>query len=151
MSGPGTPLPLSARASQPPTGSATPALPPQPVLPAIPPPQDFDILPDLHKLLTRLTAPPALPASTPGQAAKDKDGPLEIQQLPAEANAIKRKIQRAREKVMVLPDIDRSVEDQQEEMEHLERNIAELKTALRNLGQLHKQAEATGGDASMTG
>jgi small-conductance mechanosensitive channel len=120
---------------------------------AMPPPADFDILPDLHKLLTRLTAPPSLPASTPGPAAKDKDkdGPLEIQQLAAEANAIKRKIQRAREKVMALPDMDRSVEDQQEEIEDLETSISQLKAALRSLGQLQNQEKAAGGDTSMTG
>jgi hypothetical protein len=120
-------------------------------VPAIPPPADFDFIPDLHKLLTRLTAPTSLPASTPGQAGKDKDGPIELQQLAGEANTIKRKIQRAREKVMALPDIDRSVQDQHEEIEDLEATIASLKGALRGLAQLQAEEGASGGDTSMKG
>lgn len=111
----------------------------------MPPPADFDFLPDLHRLLTRLTAPPSLPAATPSQQTNDKDGPLEIQQLTAEANAIRRKILLARDKVMPLPDMDRTIEDQDEEIKHLEARITRLKTMLQALGQ--GQAE----DTSMTG
>ncbi|KAF2278290.1 uncharacterized protein EI97DRAFT_440788 [Westerdykella ornata] len=149
MSGPATPLaPHSARASQPPTGAATPAQtmhPSLPSVPAMPPPADFDFLPDLHRLLTRLTAPPSLPAATPSQQTSDRDGPIEIQQLTAEANAIRRKILLARDKVMPLPDMDRTIEDQEEEIQYLEARIARLKSALQALGHAHAE------DTSMTG
>ena len=151
MSGPATPhAPASARASLPPTGSATPALPPQPTAPALPPPATFDILPDLHKLLSRLiatSAQPPAPIPTPGQPSGD--GPLDIQHLATAATELKLKIQKARRAVMALPDIDRTCEDQQEEIEDLEARIARLKATLRGLGQ--PSGEADDGDQSMTG
>lgn len=151
MSGPATPhAPLSARTSLPPTGSATPALPTQPTAPALPPPAAFDILPDLHRLLSRLISTSAqLPAPTPTPGQSNKDGPLEIQQLATEATLIKRKIQRARDAVMALPDIDRSLDDQQEEIEDLEERITRLKAALQGLGKPSTEAEDE--DTSMTG
>ncbi|KAF2752128.1 hypothetical protein M011DRAFT_377417, partial [Sporormia fimetaria CBS 119925] len=103
--------------------------------PSMPPPSDFDYIPDLERLLKRLTATPtAPPTSTPGPtSAKDKDGPLDPQQLVGEANAIRRKIQRAREKVLALPDVERSVEDQEEEIRELGARIERLKGVLRGL------------------
>jgi hypothetical protein len=134
MSGPATPhAPLSASASFPPTGSATPA-PPPPAEPQLPSPAAFDILPDLHRLLSRLmnaAAQPPAPTPTPGKLSEDS--PLEMQQLATAATELKLKIQRARRAVMALPDIDRSCEDQQEEIEYLEARIERQKTALRGL------------------
>ncbi|KAH7138225.1 RNA polymerase II transcription mediator complex subunit 9-domain-containing protein [Dendryphion nanum] len=152
MSAPVTPhAPISARASLPPTGSATPALPPQPSVPALPPPATFDILPDLHRLLNRLlaasTQAPA-PTPTPGQPVDD-DGPLDLKNLASEAQKLRNKIQRAQRAVMALPDIDRTTEDQEEEIEHLEARIAGLKAALQGLGQPVKHVEEE--DTSMTG
>ncbi|KAF2011604.1 hypothetical protein BU24DRAFT_413239 [Aaosphaeria arxii CBS 175.79] len=152
MSGPVTPLaPTSARTSLPPTGSATPALPPQPPASALPPPATFDILPDLHKLLTRLmntAAQPPAPTPTPSQPA-DEDGPLDPKNLTNEAQKLRSKIYRAQRAVMALPDIDRTTEDQEEEIQDLEERIARLKTVLQGLGQPNGKAED--GDTSMTG
>jgi hypothetical protein len=121
----------------------------------MPAPAEFDIIPDLHKLLTRLTATPSLPlpASTPGAATKDANGPLEMKELAGEANAIKRKIQRARDKVMQLPDIERGLEDQEEEIEELEARIQKLKGALRELAKVSEEGGngQVEGDSSMVG
>lgn len=152
MSAPVTPhAPVSARASLPPTGSATPALVPQPSATPLPPPATFDFLPDLHRLLSRLLAvstqgPP--PTSTPGLPADD-DGPLELKNLAGEAQKLRNKIQRAQRAVMALPDIDRTIEDQEDEIKDLEERIAGLKSALQRLGQPSKPVEDE--DTSMTG
>lgn len=132
------------------TGSATPALPPQPTTPGLPPPSTFDILPELHEILSRListSAQPPAPTPTPGQPPAD--GPLEIQQVAAAATKVKLKLQAARKAVMALPDIDRTCEDQQEEIEYLETRIAKLKASLHQLGQ--SVQEEGDGDQSMTG
>jgi cell division septum initiation protein DivIVA len=50
---------------------------------------------------------------------------------------------------MALPDVDRSCEDQEEEIEDLEARIARLKASLRELGR--PVAEVEDGDQSMTG
>jgi cell division septum initiation protein DivIVA len=65
------------------------------------------------------------------------------------ANDIRLKIHKARRAVMALPDVDRSCEDQEEEIEDLEARIARLKASLRELGR--PVAEAEDGDQSMTG
>ncbi|KAF2252408.1 hypothetical protein BU26DRAFT_502882 [Trematosphaeria pertusa] len=135
----------------PPAGSVEPSLPPQPTTPSLPPPSTFDILPDLHGLLSRLLLSPSAPAPaptlTPGQPPAD--GPLDIQQVGTAATEIKLKLQNARKAVMALPDIDRTCEDQQEEIDDLEMRIARLKASLQQLGQPPKEAED--GDQSMTG
>jgi hypothetical protein len=155
MSGAATPYaPASARASVAPTGPATPALPPAPAstTPALPAPSTFDILPDLHKLLKRiLEAPSQPPAATPTPAQLSAEGPLEIQHVATAANDIRLKIQKARRAVMALADIDRTCEDQEEEIEDLEARIARLKASLAELGRPTAQAEDRDGDQSMTG
>ncbi|KAJ4984088.1 hypothetical protein SVAN01_10444 [Stagonosporopsis vannaccii] len=133
MSGAATPhAPASARASLPPTGSATPALQaPAPASPGLPPPTAFDILPDLHQLLKRLLD--TAPTSAPSQSAAD--GPLEIQHVATAATDVRLKIQKAQRAVMALPEIDRTCEDQEEEIEDLEARIVRLKASLRELGR----------------
>ncbi|KAF3004805.1 hypothetical protein E8E13_003338 [Curvularia kusanoi] len=138
MSGAATPhAPASARASLPPTGAATPALqPPASSASAsasqgLPPPTTFDILPDLHNLLKRLLDTSPTPAPTQSGA----DGPLEIQHVATAATDVRLKLQRAQRAVMALPEIDRTCEDQEEEIEDLEARIARLKASLRELGR----------------
>ncbi|KAF2868867.1 RNA polymerase II transcription mediator complex subunit 9-domain-containing protein [Massariosphaeria phaeospora] len=133
-----------------PAGDAAPAPPGMPT--AAPAPATFDILPDLHKLLSRLIStspqhPAPTPAPTPGQPVGD--GPLEMQHLATAATDVKLKIQKARRAVMALPDIGRTLEDQQEEIEDLQARIARLKASLRELGQ--PPGESEDGDQSMTG
>lgn len=147
MSGAATPhAPASARASLPPTGSATPALQaPALASPGLPPPTTFDVLPDLHKLLKRLLDN----SPTPAPASTTADGSLEIQHVATAASDIRLKIQRAQRAVMALPEIDRTCEDQEEEIEELEARIAGLKTSLRELGRPTTEAEDR--DQRMTG
>ncbi|KAL5116804.1 hypothetical protein ACEQ8H_005285 [Pleosporales sp. CAS-2024a] len=148
--------PASARASQPPTGAPTPnlalalALAAPATTPSIPPPPTFDFLPDLHRLLKRLLEPPSPPppAATPTPSQLAAEGPLEIQHVATAANDIRLKIQRARRAVLALPDVDRTCEDQEQEMADLEARIAQLKTSLRELGQPPPPADAEDGDQS---
>lgn len=149
MSGQTTPHVASFAGSLPATGCATPTLPPQPVAPALPPPADFDILPDLHKLLSRLINTAGQPpAQTLTPNGPSEDGPLEIQHLATAATALKLKISKARRAVMALPDIDRTTEDQEKEIEYLEARIAKHTAALHGLGKLTVEEN---GDTSMTG
>lgn len=152
MSGAATPhAPASARASLPPTGAATPALQPPAASASasasqgLPPPTTFDILPDLHSLLKRLIDPAPPSASTQPGA----DGPLEIQHVATAATDVRLKLQRARRAVLALPEIDRTCEDQEEELEDLEARIARLKASLRELGR--PAGAADDGDQRMTG
>lgn len=138
LSHPGTPhaAQSSARTStHPPTAAATPApqQPPAQAIPEMPPPEDFDIFPDLTRLLIRLQSTPTVtdPSSS---TAKDADKPLEIADFIGEANGIKRKLARTREKVMQLPDMERSVREQEEEIAELEARIAEMRGRLGGLG-----------------
>ncbi|MCJ1375882.1 hypothetical protein MMC20_007120 [Loxospora ochrophaea] len=91
---------------------------------ALPPPQTFDILPPLHALLGRLLPPPDSTSSAPALSPKD---------LATEAAAIKIKIQKARAAVQGLPDVERTIEEQQEEIRELEDKISGLKGALARI------------------
>jgi hypothetical protein len=148
MSAAATPhAPASARASMPPTACATPAVQAAASsAPGLPPPSTFDVLPDLHKLLKRLLETSPTPTTT---AQPSADGPLEIQHVATAATDIKLKIQKAQRAVMSLPDIDRTCEDQQEEIEDLKARIAGLKASLRELGR--PTEEASDRDQRMTG
>jgi len=145
----------SARASLPPTVPATPALPPPSTAPpGLPPPSAFDVLPDLHKLLKRLLETSSQPpAATPSPAHVSAEDPLDVQNVATAANDIRLKIQKARRAVLALPEMDRTCEDQQDELEDLEARIAGLKAALSELGRPTSQAEHDHGDGdqSMTG
>lgn len=150
MSAPVTPhAPTSARASLPPTGSATPALPPQPTGPTIPPPGDFDVVPAIHSLLVRFNKSNTQVHDPNAPTDKSNDDAINSQQLVTETTKLKRKIEKTRDAVMELPDIDRTIEDQQEEIEYLEARIAKLKATLQGLGQ--PASEAADEDTSMTG
>lgn len=63
---------------------------------------------------------------------------------------MKRKMQRVREKVMALPDIERSLEDQDEEIAELEGRIEMLKGRLRELGR-ERDERVENEDTSMLG
>lgn len=142
----------SAQASLPATGHATPALPPHaPSTPGLPPPSTFDILPDLHKLLKRLLETSAQPpATTPLPTHPAADGPLEVQHVAIAANDVRLKIQKARRAVMALPHIDRTCEDQEDEIQDLEERIAQLKASLKELGR-PPTTDIDDGDQSMKG
>lgn len=91
--------------------------------PSLPPPQTFDILPPLHELLARIDH-----ISLPGEHSSSSEEcdarylelqPLEPKDLPGEVLPLKSKIRKALRELEKLPDMDRSVEDQREEIAEL--------------------------------
>ena len=117
----------------------------------LPSPQTFDILPALHELLARIDhgsiAPTTDPVTgIPDQMQFDAEGdlgalytelqPLEPKDLPTEVLQIKAKIRRAVKELEKLPDMERTVEEQNEEIEELEERIRRQKEMIRRLGEL---------------
>ncbi|KAF2087207.1 hypothetical protein K490DRAFT_10407, partial [Saccharata proteae CBS 121410] len=103
--------------------------------PPLPHPSTFDILQPLHSTLERLLLPPKPPAASTKQPEKnDSTEPLEIQSLPGQVTKVQLKIQRARQAVKVLGDIDRTVDEQDEEIAELEERVKALRETLAGLG-----------------
>lgn len=131
----------------------------------LPSPSVFDILPPLHQLLSRLLAqsagipipladgqegiaPAAGPVSSDPHALTYKDlQPLDIQQLAQEASRVKIRIQKARQAIMLLSDMERTVAEQTEEILDLEEHCEELRRVLR--GMAAQAAERHGTDTAM--
>ncbi|KAI9735933.1 MAG: hypothetical protein M1834_001399 [Cirrosporium novae-zelandiae] len=90
----------------------------------MPPPQTFDSLPPLHALLSRLD---------PSQSPYPKQQPLDAKDLPVEASGIKVRLQKARATVQELPETDKSLADQEEEIQELLEKIAKQKEVLKDL------------------
>ncbi|KAI9929228.1 hypothetical protein ASPWEDRAFT_168932 [Aspergillus wentii DTO 134E9] len=67
--------------------------------------------------------------------------PLDIKDLPTEASSIKIRIQKAHNVVSNLPDVERSVAEQETEIEELEDRIARLQSVISDFG---KRAGAEG-------
>ncbi|KAI9881960.1 MAG: hypothetical protein M1823_006327 [Watsoniomyces obsoletus] len=110
--GPGSPISLDA-----------------PMMDTLPPPSTIDVVPALYSLLSRL-----LPSET------SHDAPLEPQQLPLEATALKSKLQKARAAVEKLPDMDRTIEQQQREMDEMEEMIRQQRQMLELLASKARAA-----------
>lgn len=122
--------------------------------PSLPPPQSFDILPALHELLARIdNAPTNTAGDNPLQPdtsmADSEDGgdigahyqdqqPLDPKDLPTEVLAIKAKIRKALREVEKLPDVEWSVEEQEEETAELEARIERQRAMLKRFGELGK-------------
>ncbi|KAH0559086.1 hypothetical protein GP486_004337 [Trichoglossum hirsutum] len=111
---------LPARPSLRPSAS-TPA-PLEPQNPSLPPPQTFDTIAPLYTLLSRLL--PASPDAPPS---------LDPQHLATEAGAIKLRLQKARAAVEGLGDMDRTIEEQEEEIRALEEKCEKQRGVLRGL------------------
>jgi hypothetical protein len=115
----------------------------------LPPPQTFDILPTLHELLARIDHGAVDPAaSIADQTSSDPEDigalyselqPLEPKELPAEVLQIKQKIRKALKELEKLPDMERSVEEQNEEIEELEGRIRRQREMIRRLGELARE------------
>lgn len=134
----------------------------------LPPPQTFDILPSLHALLARLLSAPTKAGGVGGEPTSGDPntqplsggrggetveggstdalaiGSLDPKELITEASAIKIRIQKARAAVDGLPDIDRTVDEQEGEIAELERRIERLKEVIGDFGQ--RSTKAIGGD-----
>lgn len=174
-----TPLPKSSVAPESPFKETNAALSSQPV--SFPPPQTFEIIPQLHGILLRLlsqkpagsvaiggsgdnaevpgtsidTRPDgqqpssSIPggegngptasqtiAETTGSIPLDSTAhpPLDVKNLPTETHSIKIRIQKARAVVEGLPDMQRSVEDQEHEISELEDRVSRLRSAISDFG-----------------
>lgn len=60
--------------------------------------------------------------------------PLDIKDLPTETSSVKIRIQKARGVVEGLPDVHRSVEEQQKEIDELEDRVARLRSVISDFG-----------------
>lgn len=171
-----TPLPKSSVAPESPSKDANATPSPQTV--PFPPPQTFEIIPQLHGILLRLLSqkPPANttvgaqgdgteapgtskeaqsdgqqpPSSIPGGGNNDPAAsqavagitpldpsahpPLDVKGLPTETHSVKIRIQKARAVVEGLPDVQRSVEEQQHEISDLEDRVARLRSVISDFG-----------------
>lgn len=170
-----TPLPKSSVAPESPSKEANTILASPQTVP-FPPPQTFEILPQLHGILLRLLShKPAgtltvggpgegtevpgssteahadgqqpLPeandptASQAGASAIDPNAPppLDVKDLPTETHSVKIRIQKARSAVEGLPDVQRSVEEQQDEIAELEDRVARLRSVISDFGTRARQ------------
>ena len=119
--------------------------------PPLPQPQIFDILPTLHELLSRIErAPPSTSSQLPDHDSTNTNNneigahyqdqaPLEPKELPTEVLAIKAKIRKALREVERLPDMEWSVEEQEEEITELEERIERQKEVVGRLGSMGRE------------
>ncbi|KAE9369477.1 hypothetical protein N431DRAFT_344986 [Stipitochalara longipes BDJ] len=129
------------------------ATPPPPSLFNLPEgltPDSIDTLPVLSALLSRLQNPSSTahtvstsgspPAASPSQLASGT-GPLSIKDIPPATDELKHKLQRARLQIKELPDIDRSVEEQDVEIRELEEKIRKQREVLVGLREVGLQTK----------
>jgi RNA polymerase II transcription mediator complex subunit 9 len=108
-----------------------------PDIPPFPSPQTFDILPEIYDLIARLQLPPNNPTNRPTSQPTDSLSPKD---LSAAVAPIKLKIQKARVAVQALPDVGRTVEEQEREIRALERRNESLRVRVGGLARLAGQA-----------
>lgn len=120
-----------------------------PAVPApFPSPQTFDILPPLHALLVRLLSssspgnqdttsagPESTPSGQPGETLLPASGSLDPKALVTGASAVKIRTQKARNAIEALPDMDRTVSEQENEIAELEKRISRLKEVIGEFGE----------------
>lgn len=119
-------------------------------------PDAFSPLPPLSEILSRLRPPPSSssaslnplapspPAAsqptpsgaTPLPATASPTGPLSLKEVPAATDPIKHRLQRARQQVKALPDVGRTVTEQEREIEELQARIREQKEVLKALREV---------------
>ncbi|KAL1975587.1 hypothetical protein VTN31DRAFT_3979 [Thermomyces dupontii] len=68
-------------------------------------------------------------------APQQQSAPLDLKELPTATNAIRIRIQKARAVVEALPDVHRSVAEQEEEIRALEERIEKLKGVIADFGR----------------
>ncbi|KAE8449968.1 hypothetical protein EG329_007107 [Mollisiaceae sp. DMI_Dod_QoI] len=105
-------------------------------------PDCLDTIPVLSSILSRLQPPQnannaasatgSPPAATPKDLAEGT-GPLTVKEIPLAADKIKSKLQTARLQVKQLPDMERSVSEQEQEIRELEDKISKQRAALAQL------------------
>jgi hypothetical protein len=131
--------------------------------PPLPPPDTFDFLPPLYSLLRRLQQPSGLdpqpgtqdashtglPGGSPQQlervSSSGGGGKLDISNLETAASAVRLKIVKARHIVENMPDVDRTVEEQEDEIRELEVRVKRQRAMLKKLGVDLDGQQKTGG------
>ncbi|KAF3926455.1 hypothetical protein AA313_de0206872 [Arthrobotrys entomopaga] len=116
-----------------------------PSLPSFPPPETFDFIPNTHDLLLRLLPPNAAAATAHSPPTQVNHPPLEPKDVDAEASRIRIKIQKARTILNDLPDISRSIEQQEEEVKALEEKITRQREVLGRIRELKVVKDAAAG------
>jgi hypothetical protein len=108
-----------------------------PDLPPFLSPQTFDILPEIYTLISRLQLPSN---NTTDPSTAQPNDLLTPKDLAAAAVPIKLKIQKARATVQNLPDVERTVEEQEREIRALEKRNESLRVRVGELAILARQA-----------
>jgi len=113
-------------------------------LPAGLSPDALDVIPVLSTILSRLQPPGAITAASPAAASPahiaSGTGPLSTKDIPAATDGLKHKLQKARAVVRELPDIERSVGEQEIEIAELQARIREQKEVLEGLRRVGEEA-----------
>ncbi|MCJ1326415.1 hypothetical protein MMC10_003079 [Thelotrema lepadinum] len=99
---------------------------PQPTLPSA---SSFDFIPSMYALVSRLLLDPM-----------DKDA-LQPKDVAAAVVEIKQKVQRARLVIEGLPEIQRTIEDQNLEITDLEAKITKQRSGLRGVSEQIKKCK----------
>jgi hypothetical protein len=113
-------------------------------------PDALDVLSELGHILTRLrTLPTTTSSSTSAQAtptptalvsasaSSKKTGELTLKEIPVATDVLKHRFQRARHIIKTtLPDLDRSIPDQETEIRALEARIARQRDTLLKLREV---------------
>ncbi|KIW69110.1 hypothetical protein PV04_05005 [Phialophora macrospora] len=144
-----------------------PSPPTHPDVPPLPSPSTFSILPDIYILLARLnllhqtqlnghsqpsqtqaSSTQHLPSQAQSTAATGSQIPpsilnganlLDLKDLPGQIYPLKQKLARARAAVEELPDVDRTVEDQEVEIQRLDAMVKALRMRLGGLGEIARE------------
>ena len=111
----------------------------------LPSPQLFDILPALHELLARIDHAP----SQTSIATSDLDTassyapvqPLDPKDLPTAILPLKAQMRKGLREIEKLPDVERSVQEQEEEIAELEARIWKQEEMLRSLARSAGEVE----------
>jgi len=139
------------------TATIANSIKPNPSPPSLPPSDAFDFLPLTYDLLARLlptaaTSSSNLPSiinNSSNNNSSKPPGHLEPKDVGTEASRIRLKIQKARALVADLPDISRSIGEQEVEISELREKVRrqrEILGGIRDL-QVVKEAAAAGGQS----
>ncbi|KAK4960257.1 hypothetical protein LTR10_003151 [Elasticomyces elasticus] len=109
----------------------------------LPPAQLFDILPALHEILARIEHNPQDVANAQSVFADGEIGinytnlqPLDPKELPAAILPLKAQMRKGLKELEKLPDMDRSVEEQDEEIVELKMKIKRQEEVMREMGRM---------------
>ena len=116
----------------------------------MPPPQLFDILPPLHEILARLDH--ASPANDSSVQQEDRSSaelgasynglrPLEPKDLPTAILPLKAQLRRGLKELEKLPDMERTVQEQEQEIAELEERLRRQREMLDRLGNMARSLE----------